>query len=297
MDFLKPKFSDVLKESFGTAERYKLAKKYYLENIDPNVEYVAGERIYCNLCRSEKSLDMPERNVYIKAHCDCEKQRLINEERQKERRELAQKYRAWNEQYLPAEVRGASFYGIVDGTSSDSYINVCERCEKFCRNFQAVKQSGRGIWLYGEFDTGKTYLAVAILKALQNEGVLCTFTTMERILEELKETYNNSTATATEQSIMGRYSTVECLILDDFTGVKASSRKGVENWASERFCEIVKRRHNRHLPTVITSRKTIRDLTTDGLLPMEIVDKLVNKMVLLQLTEKQRRARQEKIEF
>ena len=29
----------------------------------------------------------------------------------------------------------------------------------------------------------------------------------------------------------------------------------------------------------------------------EIVDKLVNKMVLLQLTEKQRRARQEKIEF
>lgn len=296
MDFLKPKFSDVLKEALGSPERYKLAKKYQLENIDPNVEYVAGERIYCKLCRSEKSLDMPERNVYIKACCDCEKQRLINEERQKERLELVKKYRALNEKTLPVEVQGATFYGIVDGTSSDSYINVCERCEKFCRNFQAVKQSGRGIWLYGEFDTGKTYLAVAILKALQNDGVLCVFTTMESILDNLKATYNSS-ATTTEQSVMANYLTVECLIIDDFSGVKTSNRKGVDNWASERFCEIIKRRHDRHLPTVITSRKTIRDLTTDGLLPIEIVDKLVNKMVPLQLTEKQRRARQETIEF
>ena len=149
--------------------------------------------------------------------------------------------------------------------------------------------------MYGGFDTGKTYLAAAILKTLQSEGVLCTFTTMERILEELKATYNNG-ATATEQGVMASYANVDCLILDDFAGIK-SSRRGVENWASDRFCEIIKRRYEQNLPTVITSRRSIKELATDGLLPREIVDKLVNKMVPLQLIENQRRARQQEIEF
>lgn len=278
-----------------SAEYYAKRKAYWLSTINERIERTAGGRIYCNFCGKEKSLDIPERNFYTKCACDCERRREEQEEMRRDRIEKTKMYQALNERTLPAEVRGASFFGIVSAKSSENYINVCERCEKFCHNFQAVKQSGRGIWLYGEFDTGKTYLAAAILKTLQSEGVLCTFTTMERILEELKATYSN-TATTTEQGVMASYAKVDCLILDDFTGIK-SSRKGVENWASDRFCEIIKRRHEQHLPTVITSRKSIRDLATDGLLPREIVDKLVNKMVAMQLTENQRRVVQEKIEF
>lgn len=286
--------TDIKSEIF-TRERYEERKKHWLSTIDADNEYVLFDKIYCKHCRKEKSLDMPERNFYTKCPCPCESQKEKFERERQERMERAKAYQAINERTLPAEVRGASFYRIVDRTSSENYITICERCEKFCYNFQAVKQSGRGIWLYGGFDTGKTYLAAAILKTLQSEGVLCTFTTMERILEELKATYNNA-ATATEQGVMANYAKVDCLILDDFTGIK-SSRKGAENWAADRFCEIIKRRYEQHLPTVITSRRSIKELATDGLLPREIVDKLVNKMVPLQLIESQRRATQQEIEF
>lgn len=278
-----------------TKEQYEQQKRRWLSTVDPRKEYIVFDKIYCAFCKKEKSLDMPDRNFYTKCPCACETQKAKLEAERKDRIERVKSYQEINKRNIPVEVRGATFFGIVDSTSSEDYINVCERCEKFCHNFQAVKQSGRGIWLYGGFDTGKTYLAVAILKTLQSEGVLCTFTTMERILEELKATYNNA-ATATEQGVMASYAKVDCLILDGFTGIK-SSRKGVENWAADRFCEIIKRRDEQHLPTVITSRCSIKELATDGLLPREIVDKLVNKMVPLQLTESQRRARQQEIEF
>ena len=77
----------------------------------------------------------------------------------------------------------------------------------------------------------------------------------------------------------------------------SKAKGGAENWAADRFCEIIKRRYEQHLPTVITSGHSIRELATDGLLPREIVDKLVNKMVPLQLIERQRKAKQQEIEF
>ncbi|MBQ7912163.1 MAG: ATP-binding protein [Clostridia bacterium] len=284
-----------IKSAIFTPEKYEERKRHWLSTIDEENEYIVFDRIYCKHCKTEKSLDMPEHYFYIKCGCDCERKRAEQEERRRERIARAKMYQEINERTLPAEVRKASFYGIVNSKSSENYLTVCERCETFCHNFQAVKQSGRGIWLYGGFDTGKTYLAAAILKTLQSEGVLCTFTTMERILEELKATYNNA-ATVTEQGVMASYAKTDCLILDDFTGIK-SSRKGAESWAADRFCEIIKRRYEQHLSTVITSRYSIRELATDGLLPREIVDKLVNKMVPLQLIESQRRARQQEIEF
>lgn len=295
MGELKHLGSGIQSSKYFNLEKYEERKNRYLSTIDEQNEYVLFGKIYCKHCKTEKSLDMPEYFFYTKCSCDCERKRALEEERRKERLERMKVYQEINRHTLPTEVYGASFYGIVDSKSSANYITICERCEKFCHNFQSVKQSGRGIWLYGGFDTGKTYLAAAILKTLQSDGVLCTFTTMERILEDLKATYNGS-ATETEQSVMAKYAKVDCLILDDFNGIK-SSRKGAENWAADRFCEIIKRRYEQHLPTVITSRDSIRELATNGLLPREIVDKLINKMVLMQLTENQRRAKQQEIEF
>lgn len=289
------RIGDCMKSTFFTQETYEQKKAYWLERVDPKTEYVLFGKIYCAHCRTEKSVDMPEHFFYTKCQCKCEEKRILEEQKRKDRLERIKAYKRINEHALPAEVRDANFFGIVGSNSSEHYINVCSRCETFCRNFQAVKQSGRGIWLYGDFDTGKTYLAVAILKALQADGVLCTFTTMERIFEELKATYNSS-STTTEQGVMASYATVECLILDNFDGVK-SSKKTSENWASDRFCEIITRRDEQHLPTVITSRSSIKELSIENLLPRKIVDKLFNKMVPFQLLEKQRRSKQEEIEF
>lgn len=280
---------------YFTPERYKEMKSKQLAAIDTRTEYIAGDRIYCRACGGEKSVDLPMHNFYTKCACPCQQKKEKMEQRRRERMERAKIYRDINERILPAEVRRASFYGIIDATSSENYLNVCTRCEKFCENFQAVKESGRGIWLYGGFDTGKTYLAAAMLKRLQADGVPSLFTTLERILEELKTTYSNS-SNVTEQGVMDSYVNVECLILDGFTGIKIPKRRE-ENWAADKFCEIIRRRFEQNRPTVITSRDSIKELTTNGLLPRTIVDKLMNKMVSMQLTDNQRRVTQSKIEF
>ena len=279
-----------------TKADYLARKKWALENIDERKEYAVGDVIHCNYCGRVKSLDMPERNFYINAHCDCLDAKAQQEKAHAERLERIKKYKEYNERSLPTEVRNATFYRIVDKDSSEEYLTVCERCEKFCRNFQAVKKSGRGIWLYGEFDTGKSYLAAAILKTLQSEGVPAIFTTLGRIMEELKASYNSANGNGlTEQGVMGLYSGVDCLIIDGFQGIK-SSKRGAESWTADRFCEIIQRRCDNNLPTVITCRSSIKELASNSMLPWGIVDRLASKMVVMQLTDCQRKIQAE-LEF
>lgn len=276
-------------------QRYLESKKRWLESVDLSKEYVVVDKIFCKACGKEKSLDMPERNFYIKCNCDCKARMEAQEAATAKRIEQAKLFKELNERTLPAEVRNASFYGIFDKYSSQDYITVCERCERFCTNFSAVRKSGRGIWLYGGYDTGKTYIAAAMLKTLQSEGVTVTFTTVSRIMEDLKATFVAGSG-ETEQSVMNIYCGVECLIIDGFTGVK-SSKRGAESWQADRFCEIIRRRCDLNLPTVITCRRSIKELAADNLLPWEIVDRLTAKLVPMQLTEIQRKEKQESLEF
>lgn len=287
---------DCLSSKYFNPKSYEARKKYWLSTVDPQTEYAVYGRIYCKHCRGEKSVDMPERFFYTKCSCPCQEQARKREQERRNRIERVKRNRELNARLIPTETVGASFYRIFDEKSSEGYINTCLRCSSFCKKFGIVQTSGRGVWLYGGFDTGKTYLAVAILNELQNDGVLCCFTTMERILEELKATYGNASVT-TEQAVISSYVDAECLILDDFSGIKASSKRSSDGWASDKFCEIIKRRCDKHRPTIVTSRFSIRELTTEGLLPRGIVDKLVNKMVELKLVDKQRRAKQQEIEF
>lgn len=282
--------------SIGSRERYRQNKARLLAEINPAKEYAVMGKIYCANCKAEISLDMPERNLYVKCVCDCESKRQAQEAYKKSRLDAAKKYRWQNEQVIPVEDGKASFYGIFDGQrASEDYINACSRCEKFCKVFPSLRDSGRGIWLCGEADSGKTYLAVAMLNKLQAEGSLCIFTTAERIFEELKATYK-SDSNFSEREIMAKYSEVDCLFLDDFRGIKPAHAKA-DNWAESRFGEIVKRRYDKKRPTVITSRETIRDLSVKNMLSREIVEKLVNRQVVIRLTGTRRKAEQTEMEF
>lgn len=283
---------------WGTREHYEEAKKRILSRVDERTEYKAGDLIYCKLCGKVKTLDLPKKNIYLKCACDCAERREARERLEAERRERAAYYREMNESTLPIECANASFFdwnkdGCADMT--EEYLTGIERCEKFCKNFDIVRESGRGIWLYGEANTGKTYIAVAMLKTLQNNGVAAIFTTMFRILEEIKSTYNKN-AQKTEADVIGTYATADCLIIDNFTGIEYGKRK-TDVFGSEKFTEIILRRYEQKKPTVITSRQSLKELFIGGRIPNEIIDKLQNKSVPILLTGNQRRAVQTKIEF
>lgn len=286
-----------LKGVWGTREHYEERKAYVLSHVDDRTEYEEFGNVYCKSCGGKKTLDLPKKNVYVKCRCDCQEREVEQARREQERREKVKFIREWNESVFPAESSGATFFNWNDGKVklTEEYLTGIERCEKFCLNFQEVKRTGRGIWLYGDADSGKTYIAVAMAKKLQSDGVACIFTTLTRILEEIKAAYNKYSAD-TEMSVMEKYAVAECLIIDNFTGTDAVKRKS-ETFGTEKLTELISRRFEQKRPTVITARKSMKDLYVDGRISAEIIDKLQNRYVPILLTGNQRRVVQQAIEF
>ena len=282
-----------IKVASRTKERYEASKRYWLSTVDGVKDRKAGDRIICGFCGSEISVDMPEYNFYIKAKCDCRERKERKEELDALARKRASEYRAENSVLIPVELQGADFTKCLTEMYTSRYLETCQELERYCRNFYNELEKGRGVWLYGGCDTGKTYLAVCMLKILQEKGHTCLFTSQYRIAEEFRDTYN-AKSEITERELMSKYAYVDCLIIDDFTKIKAG-RKKEDLWFMDKLNELIKRRTDKHKPFIITSRESLKKLYTDDDIPLSIAEKLKRTMYGVELTDNKRVPVQQRI--
>lgn len=263
------------------SEEYEKRKAELLSRIDRETEFTQGGAIHCKRCGKVKSLDMPERGVFLNCRCECMAE--VEEERRKreERAAMIGKYRRMSLYELGEEYRKMRFEKLRMEAATEEFLTAAERCEKFCHNFGDVRKTGRGIWLYGSEKSGKTLLAACIVNELERESVPCIFTTLEKILTDLKTSYK-SEAAMSEREIMQRLSRVDCLIIDDMEPMKGGRGAG-ESWATNRFAEIIKSRYDGKRPTVITSRLSLREMGIKGGLAQSVADRLVERQVVMQV--------------
>jgi DNA replication protein DnaC len=269
-----------------TKEQYEASKRYWLSTVDERTERKAGDRIICGSCGSLISVDMPEINFYVKAYCGCREKKKREEEIRAQAIKRASEYRAENAMMIPIEVQGADFTKCLTERYTSRYLETCQELERYCKKYNNALEDGRGVWLHGGCDTGKTYLSVCMLKTLQEQGYTCLFTSQYRIAEEFRDTYN-ADSSITERELMRKYSYVDCLIIDDFTKMKAG-RKKEDLWFMDKINEIIKRRTDRHKPFIITSRESLKKLYTEDNIPLSIAEKLKRAMYSVELTDNKR---------
>lgn len=115
-----------------------------------------------------------------------------------------------------------------------------------------------GLLLQGTFGSGKTHAACAVLlRKIPNAP--CRFVTMERLLREIRATYNGQSS---EEAVVGRYVNVRCLVIDDI------GKERLTEWSLPILFDIINQRYNLMKPTVITTNYTgaalLEKLTVDG---------------------------------
>jgi len=102
--------------------------------------------------------------------------------------------------------------------------------------------------------TGKTHLAVSIMRNLMNQGFLSVrFISSPYLFLEIKNSFN-SEGTETEKSIMEKFCKIPFLIIDDI-GVER-----VTEWALQVWYMIIDRRYSEMMPTIYTSNLSVGDL-------------------------------------
>jgi DNA replication protein DnaC len=105
----------------------------------------------------------------------------------------------------------------------------------------------KGLLIIGKIGTGKTHLAVGIIKDLiLSRGVSCLFYDYRELLKEIQNSYN-STVQTTELEVLRPVFETDVLVLDELGAVKPTE------WVWDTVSLILNTRYNDNRTTIITT--------------------------------------------
>jgi DNA replication protein DnaC len=116
-----------------------------------------------------------------------------------------------------------------------------------CKFVEEYPIDNAGLLLIGTIGTGKTHLAVGIIKELVlSKGIHCLFYDYRELLKQIQNSYNDSVK-ATELEVLRPIFETEVLVLDELGAVKPTE------WVWDTVSLILNTRYNDNRTTIITT--------------------------------------------
>lgn len=198
--------------------------------------------LYCGKCHTPKEhiVTLGGRTIKVPVMCKCKSADFDNwrEETIRMNRVEALKDSAYSE----PENRNCTFEND-DGQQPEILI----QCKNYVEQFDEFAAAGKGLLLYGDIGTGKTYAALQILNALMDRMYTAYFDTFAQIANGLfrcedKREYINSFA---------RY---DILCIDDLAAERDSQ------WMLEQVFSVIDARCKAVKPLIVTTNLTSRQM-------------------------------------
>jgi DNA replication protein DnaC len=114
----------------------------------------------------------------------------------------------------------------------------------FARDFPVVEKPG--LMLIGDPGTGKTHLAIGVMKSLIAKGHECVFFDYQNLLERIRAGYDQASGTADREAYRTALD-AEVLVLDDLGAHR------VTDWVEDTVTSIITYRCNHQKPLIATT--------------------------------------------
>ena len=164
-----------------------------------------------------------------------------------------------------ANLPAGRFDGLTLADLEWEYVEPSEAVtavRNFAVHLKVWLAEGMGLTLMGSVGTGKTHIAVGLVKLACGLGIESRFLTMTELLGAIKATYGRDrmgsprrgSETPDEAGLLDELAGVPLLVLDDL---------GTENptpWARERLYTLVNRRYLGQRPVIVTTNLTLEEL-------------------------------------
>lgn len=201
--------------------------------------------LYCHKCHTKKQtevniLGMIRRPMCM---CKCEAAKRAAEEEEIRRRQFEEKVKDLRRMGFPeADMQNWTF-------ANDDLANepITRAAQRYVENFSELRKSGKGLLLYGNTGTGKTFAACEIANALIDKGYPVLVTNFARILNTLQGTFE-------KQEYIDGFNSFQLLVIDDL-GIERDTA-----YAKEQVFNIIDSRYRSGLPMIITTNLTMEKI-------------------------------------
>ena len=143
---------EVLKDKINKSKNQKV-------NNNPN-DYYKDDILYCGNCNKPKEVFIELINKKIPCICECENKKMLLEEEN----ERKQNHYIFDIKYIDKEFQNIYF---KDVENLEQYYLFAK---KFVENFEEIKKTHTGLYIFGDTGNGKTYISCAIANELFKKG-------------------------------------------------------------------------------------------------------------------------------
>lgn len=206
--------------------------------------------LYCNRCHTARQsrFELFDRIRTVNCLCQCmaeERDRQERERKQQEYMTRAMSNRAVG--FPDKELMNCTFE--ADDGSTPVITNAMKA---YVDNFQEFRKNGKGLLLYGDVGTGKTFYAACIVNALIDRGFPCLMTNFPRLTNQIAGMWDG------KQEYIDSLSMFSLIAIDDL-GVERDTE-----YMNENVTTIIDSLYRAKVPMIITSNYTPKQLTESG---------------------------------
>ncbi|GIU82283.1 MAG: DNA replication protein DnaC [Acidobacteria bacterium] len=204
---------------------------------------MSNPKFYVVPGQTDKSLPFPEKAVEVCPKCYGSGMELIPGKgarpcscrRKRIQENLFERVR------IPKRYSNCSFSNYQ--TLTESQKNAFKRAYTLAQKYPDVE---KGLLFMGGVGTGKTHLAVSILKCLTERGFNCLFCEFGSLLREIQNSYNPATQSS-ELKVLEPVLEAEILVLDELGASKPTE------WVKDTMSFIINTRYNDEKLTIFTT--------------------------------------------
>jgi DNA replication protein DnaC len=189
------------------------------------------------------------------------------------------------ERVADEQARIARHFGAAQIPELYEAAALSDFAERLSCRAETLRRDRRGLFITGPVGTGKTHLAIAVLRASLAAEQSGLFLTLPTLLRVIRSTWDRRGDGPTERELIDTAASVDWLVLDD-VGVEVASP-----WVQQEVYEVINARYVNRRPIVCTSNATTDELAQADRLGERTVSRLRQMCEVITLTGADRRLR------
>ena len=210
-------------------------------------DYIGENNLYyCGKCKTAKQcrVTFAGREMVVPCICHCKAEAIKQEEEQRQQRaffERVQRYRRIG--FPESDMENWTF-------ANDDRKNpkMSDAMQNYVKHFDEFRAKGKGLLLFGNVGTGKTFYAACIANALIDRGIPCLVTNFARIANTVQGLFEG------RQEYYDSLNRFPLLVIDDLSAERQTE------YMQEIVFNVIDARYRSGLPLIVTTNLTREEL-------------------------------------